>query len=218
MKLFRPQISIFALLMAALALAFSGNLPLQAADSSASKYESVDQIKGLGIFKFGSHFKDFPPGLLRIIDPRAKGILLRVSPYGDNYLVTDLKGLTWGNIPLTGIVVTFHDDVLIDVQASMKAKKIDFYFADRAFKEKYGQSEEASLPVETWHGAETDVTLIFIGADFSDMGSLDKPAAGKIEFFDHAQWAKFEAARKAKMKADLDKRYQDAGKKVKANL
>ena len=215
MNLFRY---ILALLALPFLLGFCGSSPTFAADTATSKYASVDQITGLGPFKFGAHLKDFPPGLLRVIDPKAKGVLLRVSPYGTNYLVMDLKDLSWGTIPLTGLIATFHDDVLIDLQASMKAKKIDFYFADRAFKEKYGPSEAPSLPVETWQGNRTDVSIIFIGADLLDPNSINGPASGKIEFFDHARWNKFEAVRKAKLKELLDKQYQLTDKKVKANL
>jgi hypothetical protein len=186
--------------------------------SSAPDYDSVDRIRGIGQFKFGAKLTDFAPGLLRAIDPRAKGVLLSVAPYGDNYLVTDLAGLTWGNIPLTGLVVTFHEGVLIDLQLALKSKKVDFYLVDRAFKDKYGPSDPKTFPVETWSGDQIQVTLIFQDTDVPNTEALDAPTQGKVELFDHGQWNKFEAARIAKLNKVLDKSYQDVGKKVISNL
>jgi hypothetical protein len=189
-----------------------------AAPASTSKYESVDLIKGLGNFKFGALLTDFPPGVLRTIDPRARGMLLRVSPYGDNYLVSDVTGLTWGNIPLLGLVVTFNQGVLIDMQVALRAKKADFYIADRAFKEKYGPNDPKTLPVETWSGSHIQVTLIFSDAELKDETSLDAMGRGKVEMFDQGRWNKFEADRTAKLNAALNQRYEDSGKKVITNL
>ena len=188
------------------------------AASSSSKSDSVDQIKGIGIFKFGAKVTDFAPGLLQVVDPRAKGVLLRVCPYGDNYLVTDLTGLTWGNIPLAGLIVTFHDGMLIDLQVALKAKKSDLYLADRAFKDKYGSNDPRTLPVETWNGDRIQVTLILMGGGLLDANSLDAPAVGRLELFNQAEWTKIHAAQTAKLKELLDKRYQDDGKKVQSNL
>jgi len=185
---------------------------------STSEYESVNHIKGIGKFTFGANLTDFQPGVLRPVDPRARGILLRVSPYGENYLVTDVSGLTWGNIPLLGLVVTFNNGVLIDLQVALKATKADFYVADRAFKKKYGPNNPRTLPVETWTGSQVQVTFIFGNAAFKDENSLDTTALGKIELFDQGIWNKFEAARIAKLKTVLDQRYDAANKKVMDNL
>jgi len=185
---------------------------------STPGYESVNHIKGIGKFIFGAKLTDFPPGLLRPVDPRARGILLRVSPYGENYLVTDVSGLTWGNIPLLGLVLTFNDGVLIDLQVALKATKADFYVADRAFKDKYGPSDPRTFPVETWSRSRVQVTLIFGNAAFKDENALDTTALGKIELFDQGLWNKFEAARIAKLKTVLDQRYDAANKKVMDNL
>jgi hypothetical protein len=195
----------------------SAPAPIPTHDST-SGYESVNRIKGIGQFTFGAQLKDFPPGLLRPVDPRAHGILLRVSPYGDNYLVTDVSGLTWGNIPLLGLVVTFHDGTLIDLQIALKATKGDFYVADRAFKQKYGPNNPRTLPVETWDGSQVQVTLIFGDAALKDETSLDATARGKVELFNQGMWNKFAAARNAKLKTALDQRYDEAGKKVITNL
>lgn len=186
--------------------------------ASTSGYESVDHIKGIGKFKFGALLTDFPPGELRTVDPRSRGILLRVSPYGDNYLVSDVSDLSWGNIPLLGLVVTFHDGVLIDMQVALKAKKVDFYVADRAFREKYGPCNPKTFPVETWSGSHIQVTLIFGDAAFKDETGLDANARGKIEMFDQGRWNKFEADRIAKLNAALDQRYEAVSKKAITNL
>jgi len=203
-----------------IALAIAGNnSSLFAQDKSASSgYVSVDQIKGIGKFKLGQNFNEFPPGALQVVDPKAHGVLLRVSPYGENYLVTDVSGLTWGNIPLSGMILTFHAGILIDIQAAMKAKKFDFYAADRAFKSKYGPNDPKTYPVETWKGSQTVMTLIFPGADLSDASAIDATTEGKINLFDQGQWDKFEAARTAALKDILDKRYQTSAKTVQANL
>ena len=184
----------------------------------APEYESVDRIKGIGQFKFGSKVADYPPGLLQPVSPKAKGKLLRVSPYGDNYLVTNLKGLSWGNIPVSGLIVTFHEDSLIDIQIALRANKVDFYLADRAFKEKYGPNNPETFPVATWNGDRIQVTMVMVGAILSDPGSLDKPALGKVDLFNHAAWTKIEAAQKAQLNDVLNKRYEDAAKTVQANL
>ncbi len=203
-----------------IALAVAGsNFSLFAQDKpTSSNYVSVDQIKGIGKYKLGQNFTEFPPGVLQVIDPKAHGVLLRVSPYGENYLVTDVTGLTWGNIPLSGLVLTFHAGILIDMQAALKAKTFDFYAADRAFKSKYGPNDSKTYPVETWKGNRTEVTLIFPDADLKDANSIDAPSEGKINIFDQGQWAKFEAARIAALKDILDKRYQTSAKTVQANL
>jgi hypothetical protein len=186
--------------------------------TSTSKVDSVDQIKGIGDFKFGAKLADLPPGSLQAIDPKAKGTLLKVSPYGDNYLVTNLTDLTWGGIPVAGMIVTFHDGILLDLQVALKAKKSDFYIADRAFKDKYGPSQLKTAPVETWSGNRIQVTLILSGAGPLDANSLDAPAVGKLELFDQSQWTKIQAAQTAKVNELLQKRYQDDGKKAQSNL
>lgn len=181
-------------------------------------FDSVDRIKGIGKFTFGARIESFPFGVLRPVSPEASGILLRVSPYGDNYLVTDVSGLTWGNIPLKGLVVTFHDGELIDLQVALWAKKVDFYVADRAFKEKYGPSDPRTFPVETWSGDRVQVTLIFGDAAFKDASGLDTTARGKVELFDQGRWNKIRAAEDAKLKAVLDERYKANCDKVLADL
>jgi hypothetical protein len=191
---------------------------LKPAPPQEPKVTTVDQIKGIGKFQFGAKVSDFPPTLLQPVDPRARGKLLRVSPYGQNYLVTNLTGLTWGNIPLTGLIVTFHDNYLIDIQMALKAKKVDFYLAERAFKDKYGPNNPKTFPVEGWSGDRIQVTLVVYGAILSDPGSLDKLALGKVDLFDAGQWAKVQAAQKVKLEEVLNKRYQDEMDKVKANL
>jgi hypothetical protein len=183
-----------------------------------AKPDTIDSIKTIGKFTLGQNFSEFPPGLLQVVDPRAAGVLLRVSPYGENYLVTDVKGMTWGNIPIAGMVLTFHAGVLIDIQVALKAKKFDFYAADRAFKTKYGPNDPKTLPVETWKGNEIQMTLIFPGATITDPGSIDAVTQGKIDLFDQGQWNKIEATRIAALKDVLDKRYQTSAKAVQDNL
>jgi len=196
----------------------AGMSSLLAEEKSSSKTASVDQIKGIGKFTLGLKFSDFPPGLLRVVDPRASGVLLRVSPYGENYLVTDVTGQTWGGIPISGMVLTFHAGVLIDIQVAMKAKKFDFYAADRAFKAKYGPNDTKTVPVETWKGKNIQMTLIFPEATVTDANSLDKMTEGKIDLFDQGQWNKFEAERNAALKDILEKRYQATSQKVQSDL
>jgi hypothetical protein len=104
------------------------------------------------------------------------------------------------------------------MQVALKAKKVDFYVADRAFKEKYGPNDPKTLPVETWSGSHIQVTLIFGDAAFKDETTLDANARGKIEMFDQGRWNKFEAARIAKLNAALNQRYEASGKKVITNL
>jgi len=116
------------------------------------------------------------------------------------------------------LILTFHEGVLVDIQIALKAKKVDLYLADRAFKDKYGPNSIRTFPVEGWTGDRVQVTLLFIGMNILDDKSLDGTAEGKVEFFDQAQWAKFEAVRKAKLEEVLNKTYQDASQKVKANL
>jgi len=183
-----------------------------------SDVASVDQIKGIGKYKFGAKLTDFANDSLQIVDPRAKGVLLKVSPYGDNYLVANLNGLTWGNIPLAGLILTFHDGILIDIQMALKAKKVDLYLADRAFKDKYGSNSIRNLPVETWSGDRIQVTILFVGMNITDASALEGSAQGKVELFDQARWDKFDADRKAKLNAALNKHYEEAAQKVKANL
>ena len=65
------------------------------------------------------------------------------------------------------MVLTFHAGILIDIQVALKAKKFDFYAADRAFKEKYGPNDPKTYPVETWKGSQVSVTLIFPGSEAS---------------------------------------------------
>ena len=194
------------------------------ADKPAPPYEkpakvtSVDLIKGIGKFNLGQNFSDFAPGALRVVDPKASGVLLRVSPYGENYLVTDIKDMTWGNIPIEGMVLTFHAGLLIDIQVALKAKNFDFYVADRAFKEKYGPNDPKTFPVETWNGSQVQMTLIFPGADIKDANSFDAVNRGKIDLFAVGQWNKFEAARIAALKDIVDKRYQSAARTAQDNL
>jgi hypothetical protein len=202
------------LLLLALALA----LPAHATDTGSTKYRSIDRIKGIGKFIFGAQLKDFPASLLQPVDPHAHGVLLKVSPYGENFLVKDLTGLTWGTIPVAGMVVTFHDGKLIDVQAALKAKKGDFYIVDRAFKEKYGPSDPKTFPVETWSGDDIQVTLAMIGAMALDEKSLDQPAQAKLEMFDAGPWNDYLAAQKAKFQSLLDQRYEASARKAKADL
>jgi hypothetical protein len=191
---------------------------INTAPEKPSKPISVDQIKGIGKFTLGQNFTEFPAGLLRVIDPRASGVLLRVSPYGENYLVNDVKGMTWGTIPISGMVVTFHSGILIDMQVALKAKKFDLYAADRAFKAKYGPNDPKTFPIETWKGNQVQMTLIFPDADIKDANSLDATTLGKIDLFDQAQWNKFEAARIAELKDVMEKRYQTTAKAVQDNL
>ena len=186
--------------------------------SDAASGTSVDHIKGVGKYVFGAKLTDFSPAELQPVDPRAKGKLLRVSPYGQNFLVNDLTGLTWGGIPLSGLIITFHEGILIDIQMAMRGKKVEFYLAERAFKEKYGPCDLHTFPVETWSGDRIQVTLIMVGAAFYDTGSLDKPSLGKVEMFDQARWSEFAAAEKEKLNQVLDQRYQDSISKVKSNL
>ena len=186
---------------------------------SSGKPGTVDQIKGIGKFNLGQKLTDFPPTLLQVVDPKASGILLRVSPYGENYLVTNVAGLTWGGIPIQGIVLTFHGGVLIDIQVAFKAKKIDFYNADRAFKAKYGPNDPKTYPVETWKGNQVQMTLIFPDArTLTDALSLDTITDGKIDLFDLGQWNQIEAARASALKDIIEKRYQAAAPKVQADL
>jgi hypothetical protein len=209
-----------ALLLRALTLlllvGMAAGLPL-AADEPAP-YRSVDRIKGIGKFIFGAALKDFPPQLIQPVDPRARGVLLKVSPYGDNYLVKNLSGLTWGAIPVAGMVVTFRDGVLIDLQVALKARTGDFYVADRAFKEKYGPSNPKDFPVQTWSGDEIQVTLVMVGANLVDPKSLDAPAQAKLELFDAVRWNEFVSAEKQKLQSVLNQRYKAAGQKAKADL
>ena len=206
--------AFFVLAIAAMTM---GTGPLWAENSSMPPNRI--QIKGIGPFKFGAHLNDFSGRTcLQPVDPRATGTLLRVSPYGDNYLVTDVKGLTWGNIPVTGLVVTFHDDILIDIQIALKASKGDFYVADRAFQEKYGPNDSRTYPVITWSGSKIQVTLIFSGLSGLQADSVDASSQGKVELFDQEWWSKFEAARMTKLNAVLNQRYEASIKKVKANL
>jgi len=181
------------------------------------KYDSVDQIKGVGKYKFGSKLSDFPPAELRPVDPRAKGTLLRVSPYGDNFLVNDLKGLSWGNIPLSGLIITFHEGILIDIQMAMRGKKLDFQLAERAFKDKYGPNQTKIFPLQTWSGNRIQVTLILVGEIFKDEGSLDQPAQGKVEMFDQGRWEKFETVERTESNRTLEERHKEALSKVKSN-
>jgi hypothetical protein len=186
--------------------------------SEKSAKASVDQIKGIGKFKLGQNFNEFPPGLLRVVDPKASGILLRVSPYGENYLVTDVKGMTWGGMPIAGMVLTFHSGILIDIQVAIKARNFDFYAADRAFKTKYGPNDPKTMPVETWKGKQVQMTLIFPGANLTDAKSVDTVTQGKIDLFDQAQWNKFEAERMTALKDIVEKRYQTTVKTVQGDL
>jgi hypothetical protein len=179
---------------------------------------TIDAITGIGNFKLGQNFSEFPPGLLQVVDPHARGVLLRVSPYGENYLVTDVKGATWGGIPISGIVLTFHAGVLIDIQVAFKAKRFDFYTADRAFKTKYGPNDPKTFPVETWKGQRVQMTLIFSDMRLTDPASLDAQSEGKIDLFDQARWDKFEAERNAELKEAVEKRYQAEAKTVEGNL
>ena len=193
--------------------------PSATPDRPTGKLGTVDQIKGIGKFNLGQNFSEFPPTLLRVVDPKASGILLRVSPYGENYLVTDVSGMTWGGIPIAGMVLTFHAGVLIDIQVALKAKKFDLYTADRAFKTKYGPNDPKTLPVETWKGNLVQMTLIFPGStNLADANSLDATTQGKIDLFDQYQWNKFEAARIAALKDIIEKRYQAAAPKVQGDL
>jgi hypothetical protein len=193
--------------------------PAAKAERPSGKPGTVDQIKGIGKFNLGQNFTEFPPTLLRVVDPRASGILLRVSPYGENYLVTDVSGMTWGGIPIQGMVLTFHGGVLIDIQVALKAKKFDLYAADRAFKTKYGPNDPKAFPVETWRGNQTQMTLIFPDATtLTDALSLDTLTDGKIDLFDLGQWNKIEAARASALKDVIEKRYQDVASKVQADL
>jgi len=184
----------------------------------SGKIVSVDQIKGIGKFNLGQNISEFPPGLLRVVDPRAAGVLLRVSPYGENYLVTNVSGMTWGGIPIEGMVLTFHAGILIDIQVALKAKKFDLYAADRAFKAKYGPNDPKTVPVETWKGNRIQMTLIFPEATITDANSLDAVTPGKIDLFDQGQWNKFEAARIATLKDIVEKRYQATAPAVQSNL
>lgn len=188
------------------------------ASSPAARFDSVDHIKGIGKYKFGAKLADFPVDSLQPVDAKAKGKLLRVSPYGDNYLVTDLTGLTWGGLPLAALIVTFHEGVLVDIQITLKARKIDLYVVNRAFKDKYGPNNPRTLPIETWSGDRIQVTLILVKADVLDPTTMETPGEAKVEFFDQATWLKFEAASKAKLDEILDQRYEQAAKKAKTNL
>jgi len=187
-------------------------------DSGEKQYVSVNHIQGIGKYKFGELLKDIPPASIQPISPKAKGVLLRVTPYGDNYLVKDLTGLTWGGIPISGLILTFHDGSLIDFQLALKGKKGDFYVADRAFKDKYGPSDARSFPVECWRGDDIEVSLVLIGASITDPNSLDQSAQAKVELFDAAQWHKYEVEQKAKLQAILDKQYEAVSHKVKTDL
>ena len=197
----------------------TGYLPLRA-DENAPQYRSVDHIKGIGKFTFGAALKDFPPALLQPVDPHAQGVLLKVSPYGPNYLVKNLSGLTWGGIPVAGMVVTFYEGKLIDIQVALKAKKGDIYVVDRAFKDKYGPSNPKTFPVETWSGDNIQVTLVMIGGPpvVVDAKSLDQPAQAKLELFDAGPWNNSISARKAKLQSVLNQRYEASGPKAKADL
>lgn len=186
--------------------------------ASKPKLESVDQIKGVGKFKFGSHVADYPVTLLQIVDHKAKGVLLRVSPYGDNYLVTDVKDLTWGGVPVKGMVLTFHNDVLIDFQIALKAKRGDLYVANQAFKAKYGPSDPTTFPIQTWTGDQIQVTLMFPASQIPDAKAVDAPGQGRVEILDQARWKKFEAVKAAELKKILDQRYDTAAKKAQDNL
>ncbi len=193
--------------------------PPAAPERPVGKAGTVDAIKGIGKFSLGQNFSEFPPTLLRVVDPRASGILLRVSPYGENYLVTDVSGMTWGGIPIAGMVLTFHAGVLIDIQVAFKAKKFDLYAADRAFKTKYGPNDPKTLPVETWKGNLVQMTLIFPGStNLTDANALDAVTQGKIDLFDQYNWNKFEAARTAALKDILEKRYQTVAPKAQSDL
>lgn len=191
---------------------------LRAESPSPAGHKSVDTIDGLGKYKLGAKFSDFPPGSLLPIDAKAKAGLLQVSPYGDNYLVSDLAGLTWANIPLAGLVLTFHDGILIDLQMALKARNIDLYIAKRAFREKYGDSYPAVSPVDAWGGRRIQVTMIFTGAIPSNTSTLNDSSSGLVEIFDQARWNKMDAVEKTKLKNALDQQYETAGAKVKANL
>jgi hypothetical protein len=211
---FRPVLTALSL---GILLQMSACPPLWASEHS-SKYRSVDGIKGVGMFKFGQSIKEIPAGLLQPTTPKATGVLLHLSPYGKNYVVTNVKGMTWGGIPVSGMVLTFHEDILIDFQIALKAKRSAFYIADRAFKEKYGPSNPRTFPVETWSGNQVNVTLILVGAAVNDASILNADARGKVEMFAEGLWDKFETARKAKLKEILDQQYQATGKQVKADL
>ncbi|MCE0498066.1 MAG: hypothetical protein LV481_08995 [Methylacidiphilales bacterium] len=214
----KPVSSALTALALLLLAGMAASFPLVAADNAPVKYRSVDRIKGIGKFVFGAALKDFPPGLLQPVDPRAHGVLLRVSPYGNNYLVKDLSGLTWGAIPVAGMVVTFHDNVLIDLQVVLKAKKGDFYVADRAFKEKYGPSNPKTFPVETWAGDVVEVTLIIANCTIKDEKSLEERTQAKLELFDTGAWNNYLSDQKAKLQSVLDQRYKASGSKAKTDL
>jgi hypothetical protein len=214
----KPFPSLLAALALLLLADLAASLPLRASETAPEKYRSVDRIKGIGKFTFGAPLKNFPPELIQPVDPRAHGVMLKVSPYGDNYLVKDLSGLTWGAIPVTGMVVTFHNGLLIDIQVVLKAKKGDFYVADRAFKDKYGPSNPKTFPVETWSGDNIQVTLVTIGGPVVDEKTLDQPGQAKLELFDSGPWNVYLDAQKAKLQSVLDQRYEASRKKVKSDL
>jgi hypothetical protein len=194
-------------------------LPLRAVEGpKGPDYTPVDTIKGVGNYNFGSHPDDFPKGALRKVSPNAKAGLLSVSPYGENYLVTDVKGLTWGNVPIAAMVVTFHDNALIDIQIALKSKNVDIYTAARAFKEKYGPSDTESGPVEAWEGDRIHVTMVFVNGTADSPAKLSQPGEGKVELFDQGRWDKVESAKKAQVNDALNKAYKAEGNKAKANL
>jgi hypothetical protein len=218
MALILKPIPFLLTALALLLVETAASLPLCAADDAPAKYRSVDRIKGVGKFTFGAALKDFPAALIQPVDPHAHGVLLKVSPYGNNYLVKDLSGLSWGGIPVAGMVVTFHDGLLIDIQVALKAKKGDFYVADRAFKEKYGPGNPKTFPVETWGGDDVQVTLVMPGAYVMDEKSLDQPTQAKLELFNATPWNDYMSAKRAKLQNVLNQRYETTGKKAKADL
>lgn len=182
------------------------------------KTESVDSIKGVGPYKFGAKVTDYSVTALQIVDPKAKGVLLRVCPYGDNYLVTNVKGMTWGGVPVKGMVLTFQKGELIDFQIALKAKKGDLYVANQAFRDKYGPSDPTTFPVQTWTGSHIQVTLVFPGAEVFDARAIDAPGQGKVELFDWVKWKKYEAEKTAELKKLLEQRYEATSQKAKDNL
>jgi hypothetical protein len=221
----KPLPTLLRALALLLLAEMAASLPLAADAGSGAvitvaspRYLSVDRIKGIGKFTFGAALKDFPPELIQPVDPRAHGVLLKVSPYGDNYLVKNVSGLTWGSIPVAGMVATFRDGLLIDLQVALKAKKGDFYVVDRAFKDKYGPSNPRDFPVQTWSGDNIQVTLILVGANVVDPKSLDEPAQAKLELFDSTRWNEYMSAEKVKLQSALNQRYKAACQKAKADL
>ncbi len=130
---------VLALSLAA-ALPLSAQSPQPLPPPTDGQKALLDQIQGVGDFKFGAKDDSFKPGAIK--PQEHQNPTQYVNPGWQVFAVGKPEEITWGGLHPYEAKLTFFDHALIEIDFYFNAELGDLLAAENAFAQKYGASRD----------------------------------------------------------------------------